>query len=242
MKTDTNVVPSGTGTETRPLTPPTAEEAFAEAWQGLERLDQSLTPKRKFRVVLFGSARVPEDDPVYGDCYQLGKAIGQHRIGGVTGGGPSLMTAFNKGIVEGWAGQPEAYSHGVCIKQINRDEAPNVFLRQAYYHRLILTRLHQFVRLGHWGAIILAEKGGYGSDLEKALIHQLLQFRQMDVPLIAIGPMWKARKAWEKAWIIDQNLADPHDLDYMQCVPKAMDALPIILEAHARYKAKKAAG
>ncbi|HCM43991.1 TPA: hypothetical protein DIS55_03505 [Candidatus Kaiserbacteria bacterium] len=218
---------------------PNPEAGFRRAWQGLEELEQSKKPRRIFRVIFFASARVPETDPTYAEYKELGIELGKLRIDGVTGGGPGLMTAFNEGIVEGWKGNP--WSHGVCIKQINRDEPPNAFLKQAYYHRLILTRLHQFVRLGFWGAVVVADKAGYGSDLEKALFHQLIQFDQLQVPLIGIGRMWQERKAWEKKWIVDRGLADPDDLDIMQCVPKAMDALPIILEAHARFKAAIAA-
>ncbi len=221
---------------------PTTEDSFTTLWQGLETLDRNVPPPRKFRVILFGSARVPPTDPVYDEYRALGRAIGQHRIGGITGGGPGLMEAFNQGIVEGWEGAPTVYSHGVCIQQINRDERPNAFLKQAYHHRLILTRLHQFVRLGFWGIVVLAEKGGFGSDLEKALIHQLLQFGQMPARLVGVGPMWQERKAWEKKWIVDRDLASQDEGDLIECVPKAMDALPIILEAHARYQAKKAAG
>lgn len=241
MNTDTVVPFAGNDT---PLPWPNTEDGFRLAWDSLGVMERNILPPCKFRAVLFGSARVPKTDPVYAEYKGLGRAIGRKRIGGVTGGGPALMEAYNEGILEGWAeiGEPQGYSHGVCIQQINRDEPPNNYLKQAYYHKLVLTRLHQFVRLGYWGAIILAEKAGYGTDLEKALFHQLLQFDQLHIPLIAIGPMWQERKEWEKKWIVDQGMADAHDADYMQCVPKAMDALPIVLEAHARYKAKKAAG
>lgn len=239
---ENNVVDLQTG-ENPALTLPTTEEGFRQLWEGLGTMERNVLPPRKFRVVLFGSARITKADPIYAKYKMLGFEIGRRRIGGVTGGGPGLMEAFNEGILEGWASIGEAaYSHGVCIQQINRDEPPNGFLRQAYYHKLVLTRLHQFARLGYWGVILLAEMAGYGSDLEKALMHQLLQFQQLQVPLIGIGPMWKERKAWEHKWIIDRDLADPHDADYMKCVDEAMDALPIIVETHARYKAIKAAG
>ena len=223
---------------------PTTEDGFRDLWEGLGNLERSIVPPRKFRVVLFGSARVPKADPVYAEYKALGFEVGRHRIGGVTGGGPSLMEAFNEGVLEGWAslGEGRAFSHGVCIEQINRDEPPNHFLKQSYRHKHVLTRLHQFVRLGYWGVILMAEKGGYGSDLEKAVTHQLLQFGQMQARLVGIGPMWQERKAWEKRWMVDRDLASQDDGDLMECVPKAMDALPIILEAHAQYKAMKAAG
>lgn len=230
------------GTENQ-LEVPKTEDAFLPMWGGLGMLERDILPPRKFRAILFGSARIPETDPVYFKYRELGRAIGQNGIGGVTGGGPGLMKAFNEGIVAGWSdiSESQSYSHGVCIEDINRDELPNGFLRQSYSHKLVLTRLHQFVRLGYWGIVILAEKAGYGTDLEKALFHQLLQFDQLRIPLIGIGQMWLERKEWEKKWIIDNGLADPHDGDYFQCVPEAMDALPLVLEARTHYKAAKAA-
>lgn len=210
-------------------------------WLATGSMEREFVPERKFRVVLFGSARIPKTDPIYEKYKTFGFEIGKRGIGGVTGGGPGMMEAFNEGVAEGWKSIGKAaYNHGVCITDINRNETPNGFLKQAYSHGHVLPRLHQFVRLGYWGAVVLAEKGGYGTDLEKALIHQLLQFKQLHIPLIGIGPMWEERKAWEKKWIVEEGLAESSDLDYMQCVPTMEDALPIIFEARARYKAAKA--
>ena len=221
---------------------PNTESAFRKIWSGLCELDRAVPPKAIPRVVTFGSARIPRDHRVYQETKGMACAIAEHGIDIVTGGGPGLMAAANEGAIEGMKKNPRAWSHGVCIEQINRAEEPNEFLKRAYRHGLIFTRLHEFVRLGYFGAFILCESGGYGTDLEKALIHQLLQFEQLHVPLIAIGEMWRERKDWEKKWVVDSGCANAPDLDLMICVPTAMDAVPIVLEAIQRFKQKRAAG
>lgn len=221
---------------------PNTESAFRKIWSGLCELDRAVPPKNIFRAVVFGSARIPTDHRVYHETKQMARAIAEHGIDIVTGGGPSLMAAANEGAVEGAKRNSGAWSHGVCIENINRAEQPNEFLKRAYQHGLIFTRLHEFVRLGHFGAFILAENGGYGTDLEKAIVHQLLQFEHLNVPLIGIGEMWRERAEWEKKWIVDPGCANQRDLGLMICVPRAMDAVPIVLDAYGRFKQRKAAG
>lgn len=219
---------------------PSTESALRTLWEALCELDQAVPPRRIFRVVVFGSARISPYHRIYLETKRMACAIAEHGIDIVTGGGPGLMAAANEGAMEGRKKNPRAWSHGVCIEQINRVEQPNEFLGRVYRHQLIFTRLHEFVRLGYFGAFIIAEAGGYGSDLERALIQQLLQFEQLDVPLIGIGPMWLEHGAWVKKWIVDQGLADPRDGNLLTPVAEAMDAVPIVLAAHQRFKQRKA--
>ena len=104
--------------------------------------------------------------------------------------------------------------------------------------------MHQFIRLGWYGAFIIGEAAGYGTDVERGLIHQLIQLGHMprEIPVIGIGPMWMEHTAWTKKWIIDRGYADPDDANIMTCVPKAKDAIPIVLQALQRAKALRAAG
>ena len=57
--------------------------------------------KEHFRVTIFGSARIKEDDPIYHEIYRLSKRIAAENIDVVTGGGPGLMAAANKGHMHG---------------------------------------------------------------------------------------------------------------------------------------------
>lgn len=219
-----------------------SEAAMRKLWEALDELDQATPPKPIFRVIIFGSARISRDHRIYRETKEMARAIAERGIDIVTGGGPGLMAAANEGAVIGHRKNKRSWSHGVCIENINRVETPNEFLKHAYRHRLIFTRLHHFIRLAHFGAIILGEAGGYGSDLEKALSHQLRQFGQLNVPLIGIGPMWEERAAWEKKWLVDTGYANPEDMSLLTPVATAMEAVPIVLDAYGRFKKSKVAG
>jgi len=227
-----------------PLELPESEHAFRLLWEGLERVEREVPPRRIPRTVFFGSARVDPDDPVYAEYRDMSCEITANGFDVVTGGGPGLMTAVNEGAMMGIKKNPRAWSHGVCIKQVNREEPPNNFLKRAYFHGLLLTRMHQFIRLGWFGAFIIGEDAGFGTDVERGLIHQLIQLDHMrrEVPLIGVGEMWMEHAAWAKKWIIDRGFADPNDGKIMTCVPKAMDAVPIVLEACRRTRAARATG
>ena len=53
--------------------------------------------KDKFRVIVFGSSRLKPDTKAYQDMYKLGLELGKRHMDVVTGGGPGIMEAANKG-------------------------------------------------------------------------------------------------------------------------------------------------
>ncbi|MET0957951.1 MAG: TIGR00730 family Rossman fold protein, partial [Solirubrobacterales bacterium] len=67
----------------------------SELRQGFEAL-AGLGPA----VCVFGSARTPESDPLYAEAHELGRAIGEAGFAVITGGGPGLMEAANRGAQE----------------------------------------------------------------------------------------------------------------------------------------------
>lgn len=223
---------------------PNSERGLRRAWEGLEEINNAVPPRRISRVGFFGSARTPADNPLYPKYREMGCAITTAGFDVFTGGGPGLMAAVNEGAMEGMRNNPRAWSHGVCIKNVNREERPNEFLKQAYYHGLILTRIHQMVRLGWFGAFIVGEAFGYGSVAEWSMIHQLVQLDHMprDVAIVCIGRAWKDLRKWQQAEIIDTGCADPGDIDITQYVDTPMEAAEIAIEACRRSRALMAAG
>src|ERR1044071_10199289 len=51
-------------------------------------------------VTIFGSARTPHGDPYYKTAIELGRALAKHNLAVITGGGPGIMEAANKGAAE----------------------------------------------------------------------------------------------------------------------------------------------
>jgi predicted Rossmann-fold nucleotide-binding protein len=82
--------------------------------------------------------------------------------------------------------------------------------------------------------------GGIGTVLETLMIWQLLQVRHADnVPLILVGKMWKGLVEWARASMLDPRLALAHadDLQIPRCLETADEAIALVREVHARWKA-----
>src|SRR5437870_7230291 len=80
----------------------------------------------EFRVCIFGSARIRPEDPTYQMVYRLAKSLGELGVDIVTGGGPGLMEAANRGVQA--AKNERARSYGLPIELPRSFETPNKHL------------------------------------------------------------------------------------------------------------------
>jgi uncharacterized protein (TIGR00730 family) len=153
----------------------------------------------------------------------------------VTGGGPGLMQAANEGAAS-VPGHPG--SVGIRV-ELPFEQKVNPFVEQAFSHRTFFTRLHHFVLASD--AFVVAP-GGIGTLLEMAMVWQLLQVRQIgNVPLILVGPEWPGLVAWARASMLvegDGPFAEPEDFQIPRCVSSGDEALVLLREYHAAWKAR----
>lgn len=198
----------------------------------LSRLRQSR--RERFRVTVFGSARTEPGSWVYEEVRQMCAGLSALGCDIVTGGGPGLMEAANRGAAEG---DPKAAADSIGIRiHLPFEQNANPFVEQAFEHQTFFTRLHQFVLMSD--AYIVAP-GGIGTLLESAMIWQLLQVRHLDVPLVFAGPMWKGLVDWTRAQMLRPGfeLASERDLAIPICVDNAAEAIAVIREHHAKWLA-----
>src|SRR5262245_35742886 len=185
-----------------------------------------LRPSRRerYRVSIFGSARVKSGTFGYEETKQVAKALAEMGCDIITGGGPGLMQAAN----EGAASVPErSRSYGIRVI-LPFEQNVNAFVSDAFEHRTFFTRLHQFVIASD--AFIVAP-GGVGTVLEMMMIWQLLQVRHIqDTPLILVGKMWPGLVDWAKSSMLatDPPLANPEDMAIPVCVASANEAIALI--------------
>jgi len=147
-----------------------------------------LRPSRRerFRVTIFGSARIKPDSWVYEEVKRLSGALAAMGCDIVTGGGPGLMQAANEGAQAQGAGE-RAQSVGIRV-ELPFEQEVNPFVQEAFEHQTFFTRLHHFVLLSDAYVVV---PGGIGTVLEAALVWQLLQVRHLhETPLILVGDMW----------------------------------------------------
>ncbi len=198
-------------------------------------LDRKAPPeKRYFRVAIFGSSRIQENDATYAEVRELARRLSYMGCDIVTGGGPGLMRAANEGARAG-AYRYKTRSFGLTIL-LPMEEQPNPFLDEVAQHSTFFSRLHQFIRLSH--AYIVVD-GGIGTTLEATMVWQLLQVKMLsDRPVIFVGPMWSGLRDWVQDQIIGRGLASPQDVDIPFWVDTLDEALAIVGNARNEFLAR----
>ena len=189
--------------------------------------------KDKFRVIVFGSSRLDSESEYYQDMYRLGYELGQRHIDVVTGGGPGIMEAANKGHVDGsLETDNESQSIGVRI-ELPSLEPENGSLDVAESFSKFSYRLEEFIRISNF---VVIAPGGLGTLLEFAFIWQLLQVgHASDIPVLIYGDMWDGFMEWVSKNIMDKGLADRKDLQYIQKVNSLEEILSIIDESYEEF-------
>lgn len=199
------------------------DEALSNLWEVANALSRISPPDQdNYRVTIFGSARIKPGQPLYEDVKQLAKALSERGCDVVTGGGPGIMQAANEGSN---LGDPDDKVKSIGVRiELPFEQGANPFVEQLYTHRTFYTRLHQFVRLSNAFIVV---GGGIGTTLETLLVWQLLQVRQIDLPLIMVGDMWKGLVEWARTNMSahEPPLASPEDFDIPICVPTFREAL-----------------
>jgi len=209
-------------------------------WETVNDLTRLRPTKRnRYRVTIFGSARVPKDHWVYQTVRDLAAELTRMGAQIVTGGGPGLMQAANEGV---HLADPQAKGGSVGIRvDLPFEQEVNAFVNEAFEHGTFFTRLHHFVLVSDAFVVV---PGGIGTLLETAMIWQLLQVSKLhNTPLILAGNMYCDLVDWCRNYMLREDcpLASPKDMNIPICVNDGPSILPIIREHHAAWKAARQA-
>jgi len=187
---------------------------------------------KHFRVAIFGSARIKRNDKNYKLISELAELIGERNMDIVTGGGPGIMEAANKGHKKG---TKTAHSFGLLIK-LPRKQKTNKFLDiKKDFHRFS-KRLDEFMRLSN--AVVVAP-GGIGTLLELVYAWQLLQVKKIsDVPIILLGEQWKGLLKWMEKYQLKHKYIKKKDLQLVSVAKNVQEAMMIIDNTHELYLKK----
>ena len=188
----------------------------------------------RYRVTIFGSARIAPNTFAYDEVKRLAKAITE--MGGdiVTGGGPGLMLAANEGAA---SNKSQGGSIGIRV-DLPFEQEVNPFVQEVYEHQTFFTRLHHFVLASD---AFVVTPGGIGTLLEASMIWQLLQVRHIrDTPLIFVGKMWNDLVEWVKKHMIhgEAPLINPDDISIAICLNNADEAIEVLRKHHDNWQAR----
>jgi uncharacterized protein (TIGR00730 family) len=179
-------------------------------------------------VSVFGSARMKPSDPCYKLTVELGKQLAKHKIAVITGGGPGIMEAANKGAAQG-----KGKSVGLNI-ELPHEQQGNRFANLPLHFHYFFARKVCFAKYS-MGFIFMP--GGFGTLDEFAEILTLVQTGRIPkFPLVLIGKkFWTGLVAWMKLQMEDRRgFISPGDLDLFTIVETPEEAVAIILDYERR--------
>lgn len=179
-----------------------------------------------YRVVIFGSARIKEGDPLYEDVYFLAKELALLGIDIVTGGGPGLMQAASAGHK---SVRSDTLSIGLNIK-LPRGQKAGRFLDIKKEFDRFSSRLDTFMSLSD---TVVVAPGGIGTLLELFYSWQLVQVHEIcETPIILYGDLWTPLVEWLRTEVLKRGLFDIQDMHHIFHLTSVDKVLQLIKKIH----------
>ncbi|MDQ3503353.1 MAG: TIGR00730 family Rossman fold protein [Actinomycetota bacterium] len=177
-------------------------------------------------VSVFGSARTSRDDPEYDMARRLGGALADAGWAVITGGGPGIMEATNRG-----ASEAGGLSVGLGI-ELPFEQSLNDWVDLGLEFRYFFARKTMFVKYAQ-AFIILP--GGFGTMDELFEALTLVQTRKVNqFPVILMGAeFWAPLVTWLRDTLTPRGLISPEDLELFQVTDDVDDAVRRIAVAFA---------
>jgi hypothetical protein len=175
---------------------------------------------------VFGSARIGEDHPWYALARAVGNAFAREGWAVVTGGGPGLMEAANRGAKE--AG---GLSVGLGI-QLPQEQYLNPWLDLSYDFKHFYARKVCFVKASEG---FVACPGGWGTNdelFEALVLIQTAKIHHFPVVLVGDGH-WASFRGWSEQMVADGTIS-AGDLDIVSYTPDPDEAAHIVLRCYRR--------
>ena len=178
---------------------------MGEFVEGFEEMTQ-LGPS----VSIFGSARTKPDDPMYEKCVETARLLGEAGFAIITGGGPGMMEAANKGAKESGA-----TSVG-CNIELPFEQSGNSYVDVSIDFRYFFIRKTMFVK---YACAFVIFPGGFGTMDELFEALTLIQTRKVrDFPVVLFGSeYWQGLLEWMTTTMAHQGKIAAEDMNIM-CV------------------------
>lgn len=160
-------------------------------------------------VSIFGSARVEPGSPYYELTEQIARRLSDSGFSVISGGGPGIMEAANKGAFHG-----KSPSIGLNI-QLPHEQHANAYQDISQTFRHFFARKYMFVR---FASAYVVMPGGFGTldELMEALT--LVQTgKSRRIPIILVHtPFWRGMIDWFRERLVDEGMISPEDMDLIQ--------------------------
>ncbi|MBN3767454.1 MULTISPECIES: TIGR00730 family Rossman fold protein [Burkholderiaceae] len=173
-------------------------------------------------VSIYGSARLKPASPYYKLATQIARKLSDAGFAVISGGGPGIMEAANKGAHAG-----KAPSVGLNI-ELPHEQSGNQWQDISLRFRHFFTRKVTFVKNSD---AVIVMPGGFGTLDELAEVLTLIQTKKSrHVPIILVGAeFWKGLLGWFESQLVPMGLINPGDMNLMQVIDDPDQVLEAVL-------------
>jgi uncharacterized protein (TIGR00730 family) len=187
-------------------------QIMAEFVEGFERLGR-IRPS----VSIFGSARIPPGHPYYTLTEEIARALSDAGFSVVSGGGPGIMEAANKGA---YAGKSPSIGLNILLPH---EQSGNPFQDISLTFKHFFARKVMFVK---YASAYVVLPGGFGTLDELAEILTLVQTgKTRRIPIILVHePFWRGLIGWLRDTLVSEGTISPEDMDLFRIIdePRAV--------------------
>ncbi len=172
-------------------------------------------------VSIFGSSRVKEGDEIYEKAERIGQLLAENGFGVITGGGPGVMEAANKG-----AAMVGGRSIGLNI-ELPLEQTPNPYTNIKLSFHYFFVRKVMFVK---YAVAYIILPGGFGTLDELFEAITLIQTHKIKpFPVILVGSeYWKGLLDWIKEVVLKEGKISPQDLEIFQLIDEPEEIVKTI--------------
>ena len=190
----------------------------------VEGFDELATLSRG--IAIFGSARTRPDDPDYQAAQETGALLAAKGFAVITGGGPGIMEAANRGAFE--AG---GLSIG-CNIELPFEQRPNAYQTLSLTFKYFFVRKMMFVKYST-GFIIFP--GGFGTFDELFEALTLMQTKKIrNFPIVLFGRQyWTGMLDWLRAEVLHGGKINEHDLDLFHVTDSPAEVVEIVMRSQS---------
>lgn len=172
-------------------------------------------------VSIFGSARTKPDDPYYQTAVDIARRLSDAGFAVISGGGPGIMEAANKGAFEG-----KSLSVGLNI-ELPREQTSNIWQDVSISFRHFFARKVAFVKYADAYVVL---PGGFGTLDEMTEVLTLIQTgKTRRIPVILVGTtFWGGLLDWFRNTLVKDGMISPEDLDIVQLIDEPANVVDAI--------------
>jgi uncharacterized protein (TIGR00730 family) len=195
-------------------------QEFREGFEAVDKIDRPA-------VTIFGSARVRTDDPAYVNARETARRFAERGWAIVTGGGPGVMEAANRGAKDGGG-----LSVGFNI-ELPHEQRSNPYVDLVLTFRHFYARKTMFVKAAE-GFVVFP--GGFGTADELFEALTLIQTgKVMHFPVVLFdADYWGELLGWIKGELLVDGMISPDDLDLLHVTDDVDEAVGRVVECYDR--------